>query len=304
MIDELVCPRRAYRSRAWIFAAIVLLGMVSGKAMAMTSSENSPVAGKVGYRTLLDPLPQPYYLYLPRAVDGGGRVLVLVHGISRNADEIITAFSAYGDRYKVILVAPLFDEKRFSDFQRLGRRGRGARADLALRRILDDVAKLVQVPTDTVYMYGNSGGGQFVHRYAMAYPDQVIRYAISGTGWYSAPDLSHRFPYGFKATKALPGVRFDLEGFLRVPACVLVGEEDTERDHSLNKSARIEETQGHTRVERAKWWFSAVTAAARWRGFDTEFSLHILPVAGHDFTEMEGRAHLGKAVFQCLFAEP
>lgn len=304
MIDGPVCPRKAYWSPTWILTAIMLLGMVSGKAMAMTGSENSPVTGEVGYRTLPGPPPQPYYLYLPRAADGGGRVLVLVHGISRNAEEIITAFSAYAERYKVVLVAPLFDEKHFSDFQRLGRKGRGERADLALRRILDDVEKLARAPTKTFYFYGNSGGGQFVHRYAMAYPDQVIRYAISGTGWYSAPDLSRRFPHGFKATKALPGVHFDLEGFLRVPACVLVGEEDTERDRSLNQSARIEQMQGRTRVERAKWWVSAVTTAARWRGFDTEFALQILSGAGHDFTEMEEEAHLGEAVFQCLFTEP
>ena len=64
-----------------------------------------------------------------------------VHGISRNAEEHAKKFAPYAEQYGVILIAPFFSEKDFPDYQRLGRKGRGERADSALKAIIKDLAE-------------------------------------------------------------------------------------------------------------------------------------------------------------------
>lgn len=248
-----------------------------------------------------------YYLYVPRSTASPRRMLVSVHGISRNAREHMEVFQSYAEAYGVVLVAPLFDEKAFRGYQRLvasdPKRGI-RRADIGLQRILADVTHVTGMPSDRIYLFGHSGGGQFAHRFAMAYPENVVRYVISAAGWYTVPDLSVPYPYGMKPRRKLETPDMDVDAFLRIPACVVVGADDTERDETLNQAEWLDTTQGHTRVERAEYWVAAMTAAARWRELDTPFDLQVLANAGHDFTEMARRGRVADAVFRCLFGLP
>ena len=241
-----------------------------------------------------------FYLYVPKK-HVKGRILVAVHGISRNAKEIVERFQEQADRTGTILVVPYFKHSLFRDYQRLGREGKGERADLALIHILAGAGKQLGMKIGKIFMYGNSGGAQFVHRFVMAHPDRVEKYAISAAGWYTPPDVSKTFPYGFKATTELEGVEFDIDRFLRVPACVLVGDKDNIQDPALNTSPRITNVQGRNRLERAKWWTEATTTAARWRSYKTSFRLIIMPDVDHDFTEMVIKGKLDSTVFECLF---
>ncbi len=242
-----------------------------------------------------------YYLYVPLTAAANAPILVSVHGISRNAFEHVSALAGEAEAHGVVIVAPLFDEARFPDFQRLGRNGHGQRADLALRRVLDDMTRYTGRNSERFYLYGHSGGGQFAHRYAMAYPDRIIRYAVSAAGWYTLPDRSMKFPHGMGETKALPGLRFAMHPFLRVPACIFVGARDTVRDGALNKSVFADSYQGRNRVERARHWVEAMRTAARWHDLPTAYDFRILPRAGHDFTDLVRDGGLPDALFRCLF---
>lgn len=247
-----------------------------------------------------------YYLYVPRSEPSPQTMLVTVHGISRNAREHIEAFQSKADEYGVILVAPVFDEEAFQGYQRLlfpkpdtGRE----RADTRLQSILADASRLTGVSSERFYLFGHSGGAQFAHRYVMAYPRQVKRYAISAAGWYTPPDLATTYPYGMKPRRKRDMPELDIDAFLHIPACVLVGAGDIERDETLNQAERLDATQGRTRVERAEYWVGAMTAAARWRELETEITLQILPNAGHDFTEMAEHGRMAETVFACLFGQ-
>lgn len=257
-------------------------------------------AGKMEFIRAATEKDASYYLYVPESYVAD-RVFVAVHGISRNAQEVIKSFRYEAERTGAVLIAPYFEESRFSDFQRLGRLGRGQRADLALIRILADVRKRIDIGAEKIFMYGNSGGGQFVHRFAMAHPDLVRKYAISAPGWFTPPNQSEIFPFGFEATSSLVGLTFNITKFLEIPACVLIGDQDTKRDRTLNKSHRIDALQGRTRFDRARWWVEAVTTAARWRSINTPFELKIIPGVGHDFSEMAAEGSLDCIVFSCLF---
>ena len=118
-------------------------------------------------------------------------------------------FAYFAERYGVILVAPLFPKDRFCDYQRLGREGRGERADHALNRILAEVRLLTGTDINRLYMFGYSGGGQFVHRYALAYPERMARIVIAAAGWYTFPDQNVNYPRGIKKAKGLPDIHFE-----------------------------------------------------------------------------------------------
>jgi len=245
-----------------------------------------------------------YLLYLPTPGTSQDKPLDLVHGQSRKPEVLLGVFRPYAEQFGATLIAPVFDKKNSAGYQQLGlnqRRGAGIRPHVGLRRILDDVERLTGIPTERFHLYGHSGGAQFGHRYVMAFPDSVKRYAISSAGWYTLPDPTEAFPYGVKENPSLPGIAPDIERLLRVPVCVLVGENDTRRGAMLKKSEQIDGTQGRTRVERAERWVAAMNAAARGRGLDPPAHLQTLPDAGHDLAELEALGRLGSRVSQFLF---
>ncbi|MEQ6342014.1 MAG: alpha/beta hydrolase [Gammaproteobacteria bacterium] len=269
--------------------------------------------------TLRDDPFQRYYLYLPQinvgAVAHGilppatlvhpctARVFVTVHGISRNAEEHARLFAPFVERYGVVLVAPIFSANRFAKYQQLGKAGHGKRADQTLHQILAEVQTLTGAAVDSVYLFGFSGGGQFVHRYAMAYPERVARFMVGAAGWYTFPDATLKYPRGIKQRRDLPDVRLEPERFLKVPGGVVVGERDIKAGSALNKAPRLAEQQGRNRLARAQRWAEAMTAAAHDRGLDTRYVMHILPRCGHSFRRGMRRG-MGKYVFEYLFGAP
>lgn len=224
-----------------------------------------------------------YRLYVPRHVRPNRPVLVAVHGISLNADEQVWAFASLADRHGLVLVAPSFDAERFADYQRLGRVGRGPRADLALAHALDELRSTLAIRSRRMLLFGYSGGGQFAHRYTMAHPKQVRAAVVAAAGWYTFPDTDARFPYGLRVGNALPGVRLRQRAFLRVPILVAVGDGDLERESSLRQSTRIDQLQGRNRVERAERWMQAMGEAAARCGLPSRVELSKIPTAGHSF---------------------
>jgi len=229
----------------------------------------------------------PYLLYIPETVDPSLPVLVTVHGISCNAEEHIDAFASYADRFGFIVVAPVFTRDAFAGYQRFGfsKRSSSQRSDLALHAIMDDVAEQTGCDTDKFLLFGYSGGGQFAHRFAMAYPDRIISAALGAPGWYSFPSKSAPFPRGLQGTKATFGLELQPEKFLAVPMMVCVGENDTERDPALNTSSRIDARQGKTRFERGERWVQAMRKRARNLGYDTAYEFCSLPQSGHAFKQ-------------------
>lgn len=224
-----------------------------------------------------------------------------MHGISRNARAHAMILAAHADAHNVAVVAPHFSTRHYPDYQRLGREGRGRRADLALQTIIDDAGRRAGADPDGIYMFGYSGGGQFVHRYAMAYPEQVRAYVVGAAGWYTFPDDRYRFPYGTAGCRRLPGLEFDAGRFLRIPASVFVGKWDIRRDTSLNTSARVDRRQGRTRLERGRRWVSAMNAAARARNLPPVCEFGLVNSAGHHFDSVMQQGGMAEAIYRSLF---
>jgi pimeloyl-ACP methyl ester carboxylesterase len=257
--------------------------------------------GTVVLCTLAHDPAQQYFLYMPHSASNHAPLFVTVHGVSRNAKEHARRFAPFAERYGVVLVAPLFPPERFPDYQQLGRNGHSLRADAVLDAIVAEVGALTGANTDKLFLFGYSGGGQFVHRYTLAHPERVAKVAVGAAGWYTFPDPAARYPRGLKLTKNFSDLHFDPKQFLTIPAAVFVGERDVHRGSELRKTEKTDDQQGATRLERARHWVEAMTTAARAAQLDTPYDFEILPRSGHSFRRSMKRGDMGTRVFDFLF---
>ncbi len=228
-----------------------------------------------------------YHAFVPERASKAGvaSLVVAVHGISLNALEQVESFAPYAEARGQVVIAPCFDTPEDGDYQRLGRRGRGRRADLALDDAIRRLSDATRIRFSRRTFFGYSGGGQFVHRYLMTHPERVDAAVVAAAGWYTFPDARLAYPMGLRVGGALSGVRMEPAEFLRVPVLAILGSLDLERDESIRTNAKVDETQGADRIERARRWIGAMRAAARSRGLPTRHELVLLEGAGHSFAD-------------------
>lgn len=277
---------------------------MKGKRMAVVSVEKawSLPRKRVLRRVMQSDPGQEYFVYIPASGGNDAPLLVAVHGISRNVRELVKSFAPYAEKAGVVLVAPHFAPERHPDYQRLGRSGRGPRADATLAAIVEEAAWVTGAATAQIHLFGYSGGAQFAHRYVMAYPQRVAGVVIGAAGWYTFPDPKQRFPYGIGPSRDLTGVSFDPEEFLRIPITVVVGERDTTQE-GLRRTKRADR-QGQNRVERARHWVDAMHAAAQAYRLEPRVVLELVDGGEHSFQQAMQRDRLGDRVFKDLFGLP
>ncbi len=263
--------------------------------------QDTLIKGEIQCLRLSSDPEQVYFLYLPLNYNEDSAVFVSVHGISRNAKHHVQRNIRRAEKRNVIIVAPLFSEQRFPDYQRLGRLGYGLRADLKLLEILDEIKAMIHIKAQRYYLFGYSGGGQFVHRFAMAHPDKVAKMAIGAAGWYTPPNESRRFPHGLRTDSLLPDLKFDLQKILKIPACVVVGELDNEADEQLRQSAKVIQRQGENRIERGLNWIANMQEKALQYHQQTDYEFHLLQNAGHSYRQCMRDGKMGGIVFRFLF---
>lgn len=227
--------------------------------------------------------------------------LVVLHGISRNADELVKLFQPEAEQSGRIVIVPHFTEQRWPHFQRPSRAARPDQALLALLAHLAVVAPVIAGPVD---LFGHSGGAQLAHRFAMLYPHKVGRLNLAAAGWYCLPDTGMAYPYGLGADAtqgSLTWARRHVEAlptYLRLPVRVFVGTADSVRDDALRQSPDLDHGQGHTRIARAHTYVDRFTAAARARGIVPDIALTHLHGVSHDVVQAIRHGNLARVVAQ------
>ncbi|VAW42135.1 hypothetical protein MNBD_GAMMA01-708 [hydrothermal vent metagenome] len=230
---------------------------------------------------------------------GAGKIdniVILIHGISRNAKEIITSFNKVTDK-NTILIAPIFSKEYASDYQRLGRKNKGPRADYILQAIVNELKEKYKFSCDKLNLFGFSAGAQFAHRYAFAHPADVNKVAIVAAGWYTMPAFNLDYPIGLKLQDEFADINFELKRLLRTKFRVYIGEQDCQRDKSLNKNKRIDALQGKNRLERAKSWITLMNNQYSKHQINNQINLVTLPNVAHDFEDANNLAQLSTKVY-------
>lgn len=245
----------------------------------------------------------PLLVSAPEGAGPGTRVLVSIHGISRNAREHLDSFASAAEG-RCAVVAPRFDEGRFPRYQTLGLGRDEPRADLALLAALDGLAERTGLGAGRIDLFGFSGGAQFAHRFAMLHPRRLRSLQVSSAGHYTFFDEATTWPRGLRRCPARAQAAVARRFFLRLPIRVYVGERDLARDPGLRSGEKIDAQQGLTRVARAEAWTRHVAALQQAAGFPPA-RLEILARCGHDYADAAGAGELPRRVLAaCGLAVP
>jgi poly(3-hydroxybutyrate) depolymerase len=220
------------------------------------------------------------HLVLPPIVGPRTRLLVAMHGVLRNGMEYAEHWApaaAGGDR---AVLVPELDRGRWPGARsyNLGNAtGPGPSAFEAVEELCRAVRERLGLADSDFSIWGHSAGAQFVHRFVLFRPSARIRIAIAaGAGWYTAPDLTTRWPYGLRHRR-LSFTPEDVARWASRPVVLMRGTLDVGRDIHLRTTPEAM-AQGPDRFERAAWMhgrIKRIDSSSPWRLVD-------VPGVGHD----------------------
>lgn len=238
---------------------------------------------------------QLYYVYVPPSFfedPQKGKTLIAVHGYSGRKDNqsgrkrvqrAAERWSHLADRNRWVVIAPHFDEKRFkNNYQRLN--FDGVRADTRLDEIVFETAnRLRGIRTEKLMLFGFSGGGQFVHRYAAFHPNRIERAVAAAAGWYLWPDATLPYPIGTEAVRLQKLPKPQIRKLCRLNLLIIVGEYDADQGtfRKTFKRHNLSVLQGEGRRIRAQNWIEALKKHSGIEEKDFKITFKIAPNTGH-----------------------
>lgn len=233
-----------------------------------------------------------------------GPLVVVCHGVLRNAEEYRDHARGLADRFGAIVAAPLFPLERFSieQYQKGGLKIDGEVRPLetctwfAVPDIIAAVRRREGRPELPYYFIGHSGGAQFLVRLAGYLQTDVQRIVVANPGTYLLPTRESPYPYGFGE---LPDALSDdetLRRYLAQPITVYLGDQDRERDEHLDVLPWADR-QGPTRYERGRRAFRQAQQLAESKDWKFGWRLLVVPGVGHDHQAMFDHELCRQALF-------
>jgi poly(3-hydroxybutyrate) depolymerase len=250
------------------------------------------------------PVDLQVYTYRP-ANWSGQRLLFVMHGVLRNADEYRDHAVGMGDRFDALIVAPKFDSERFPS--RAYQRGGLLREDgtLAPREDwtysrLPELAAAIRTrtgkPDAKWFLIGHSAGGQFLVRCAAFAALGAERIVAANPGSVLLPTTQVPFGYGFGGLPAELTGDAQLRAYLAAPLTLFLGTGDDQPDEYFDQSETAM-AQGSGRHQRglALWWSAKLLAAER--GWPFHWRLVEAAGVGHDHAQMFAHDQCAVALF-------
>jgi dienelactone hydrolase len=284
---------------AWCLSA--LAGLVAQTPVAHAT--DVPV-GKAELQLPAGPVTLQVFTFRPERWSGA-RLLFVLHGVLRNADEYRDHAVGMGERFDALVVAPRFDRERFPSaaYQRGGVvRADGSAAPKAewtyarLPELAAAVRTAAGAPDAKLYLIGHSAGGQFLLRMS-AFLDVGAECVVAANpGSVLLPRRDVEFGYGFGG---LPDELADddrLRAYLGAPLVLYLGTGDDHADEWFDTSAPAM-AQGNGRHQRglALWW--SAKSLAEQRGWPFRWRLVEAVGVGHDHEQMFAHDQCAVALF-------
>ena len=255
------------------------------------TSPAPPVPAATPAPVLVPPI-RDLYVHVPPGADARGplTVLLVLHGMGGNGPDMARDLVPEADRNGWLLVAPTIEYRDWRDPEQVRRDG--SENLPALKALLDSLPSRTGLALEQrVLLYGFSRGGQTAHRFALVYPDSVLRVASFSCGTYTLPaervrsatgETPLEFPYGVGDLARYQGEPFDAEGVREVQFWLGVGGRDNQ---ATEVPRQWDPYLGTTRVERAQAFARALDQLG------ANASLTVFPGAAHEITpEMQARA--------------
>lgn len=262
----------------------------------------SPV-GKSREVYTLEGIDLEVFLHKPdsRELDG---ILLVCHGVLRNAEEYRDHAVAMGNRFRLLVVAPKFDIQRFPTevYQHGGVVVRGVPQPperwtprlipLLIQKIRGTEGK----PDWPFYAIGHSGGAQFVMRMSALVDHGARRVIVANAGTLLFPTPSAEFPYGFGTLPQSHQNEEALKRYLAQPITIYLGKLDVVIDEDLNVLPPAV-AQGRDRFTRGRNAFESARLLARQKQWPFEWKLVEVDDVGHDHEKMFNHEKCRDAIF-------
>jgi pimeloyl-ACP methyl ester carboxylesterase len=240
------------------------------------------------------------FTYKPKGYTDGP-LIVVFHGMLRNADVYCTNSIPLAERYKAIIAAPCFDKQHFShdDYNLGGVIKKGVeqpRESWTYQRVpevIDAVRQREGKPAMPYYLIGHSAGGQFAMRYAALMPPGAQRIVAANPGSDLFPRRDWEFGYGFGGLSTELSDDAALQHYLAAPLTLCLGLADTNPQHSELDRSVAAEKEGKFRLERGRACFAFAQNLAKARGWTFNWRK----------VEVPGIAHKGGAMLDAQEVE-
>jgi len=291
------------RFRSPLLSAFLILAVVLTGRAAAPGAGGIPVGP--GSLTVDVGLPLQVFTYKPPTY-AGGPLLLVFHGVGRNAEEYRTFAITLAERFGAIVAAPLFDRERFpaEAYQRGGvvRGGvpqpREQWTYALVPRLVAALRELEGRPDLPYSFLGHSAGGQFLVRMtALAGTFGAREVVAANPGSHLWPTREAPFGHGFGG---LPSEWADdeaLRRYLAAPLTLLLGTADTDpEDDSLMRDAESMKQGPHRYARGLATWDYARRVAAE-RGWAFGWRKVEVPGVGHVAAEMFASPAAGEALF-------
>ena len=204
-----------------------------------------------------------YCLYIPPRYHSleSLPLIVLVHGSSRDNYKLRDRFISLAERHGCALLCPLFprlvtDPYDMNNYKVIAYLD--LRYDTILLSMIDEVAtRYPRILPEKFLLYGFSGGGQFVHRFAYLQPHRLLGLAVGAPGTATLPDNEAEFPLGIKDLDQVFKKTVDWDALKLVPTMFIAGDKDTSDFSAIARGrtpdSRSEGRYGATKRLEAAW---------------------------------------------------
>ena len=279
---------------AWV---IIIVAVAASPSMAQPLAvgsgqfERDEAAGATADR-------QRVFYHRPEIWTPAGRVVVVMHGVNRDADRYRDEWRALADQYGFLLIVPEFSQAKFpgDDGYNFGGMVDDKNRPLprerwsfnVVDRVFADVRRLSGAERQAYSLYGHSAGAQFAHRFLLfAASPSVEMVVVANAGWYTLPVAGETFPYGLKGS---PATETDVRVFLARPLVLQLGEADTDSAHSSLRRTPEANRQGPHRFARGKNFMAVAEVEAKRLGVPLAWKLVTVPGVGHSNGQMAEHA--------------
>ena len=150
----------------------------------------------------------PVFVAKPNKINKSTRLVVVMHGRKRNAEEYRDQWSEVAKDLNLLVLVPEFSEQNFPQVWGFNYGNlktvllepidKSLHAFSAIEPLANRALKRFKLKSDNWGIYGHGAGAHFVHRYVLHHPEASHSLAIAANlGWYLSM-TDQEWPFGLK----------------------------------------------------------------------------------------------------------